>query len=972
MGLFGGASGVKQAKPPVYTCLQIQTSAQGLPIPILWGANRISGNVIDYFGFKKHDSSKGKGGKGGGNYNYTASVMMGLCEGASDGYTITVGRIWSGQSETTLPGLGGGVFPGTADQAAWSVAAANPPGHTLSYAYTCYYAHENMDLGSSATVPNINFELFSTFNGKNVNNAVNSLPDANFGDIIPDLLTNPRYTLNFPASYLSGFDTLTRYHLAAGIFVSPLLKDAEQTLSILQRWATVGNFWIFWSGTQLKVVCLGDTQISANGVTYTPNTTPIYDLGPDDFCVADKSSNKNEPRIIVTRKDPADGYNQVQLNCSVRTTGTGSHAPTYQDTPFRWRDQVSIDHIGVQAPNVISSTEICNPGTAAAVVALIGQRQQYIRNDYAFKLTSNFFLLEPGDIVTLTDPILGFNRLPVRIKTIEEDDKDVLSLTAEEFVYGVGTASIQNYEPWGGAAPFDTGVSPGSVNSPAFIQPSLSLTQNQSQVWAALSGGANWGGCGVFLSFDGANYSQIGQVATPSLQGTLTAPLPSASGLDTTHTLAIDLTESVGSLDSGATDADADAYRTLVLVDNELMAYGNVSPTGAYTSNLTYLQRGLYGTAPASHAIGAPFSRIDSTKVFAYDLPAANLGQTLYFKFPSVNVFENSAQSLSDCVEYSFTPGLGVPENVQVSYSYGSLTSGSGPKNVVVSWDEQANLSTGYSNLRWSAHPAGTPGQTYGTLSVVATPSNTATLSNAELTGSGDGYAYIDVQSTISTGASSSAWSADSNAPVPTIASAVNQYGVDGSFQGIAVTITPPSGATPTGYVLYASNVGAGVLYNPFASVTLGASNTSYLFTAAQLAGSSNPSNNGVAVQAIYGTQASVASPVTVATGSGPKPNLVSSISGTVNSDNSVSLSWTPPSGTYAPTYYEVYEKFPGGGVSSLSTPAPSSVYHSPSFGTLTGATVFSVVSYNSNGTSDTFSGGFPASSANVTLTLIG
>jgi len=968
MGLFGGASGVKQTKPPVYTSLQLQTSAQGLPIPILWGANRLSGNCIDYFNFQKHSQSKGKGGKGGGNYTYTASVMLALCEGASDGYTIQVGRVWNGQNETIIGvaphGIGGGIFPGTANQAAWSTAAAI--GHTLSYPYTCYYAHANLDLGASANLPNFNFELYSTYSGKNV--AAGS-PDANFGDVIPDFLTNPRYTLNFPAQYLEGFDTLTQYHLAAGIFVSPLLKDAEQVTSLLQRWATVGNFWIFWSGTALKVVCLGDTTITGNGVTFTPNITPVYDLTPDNFVVADRNSNKNEPRIKVTRKDPADGYNQVQLNCSIRSTGSGPTAPAYQDRPYRWQDQTSIDHVGVQAPNTISSSEICTDSVAAVVVSLIGKRQQYIRNDYSFKLPYNFVLLEPGDIVTLTDPLLGFTKVPVRIKQVDEDDKYVLSFVAEQFTQGIGTASIQAYEQWAGSSPFQTNSTPSSTNAPAFLQPPLSLTQNLSQLWIALSGAPDWGGCGVFISFDsGTNYTQVGEIETASLQGTLTASLPLTSGLDTTNVLSIDLALSQGVLPATATYADADAYRTLILVDQELMAYGNVTPTGEYTNDLKYLRRGLYGTSPAAHSAGASFARIDSTKVFEYSIPPSYLGVLLNFKFPSVNVFLNQAQSLADCTAYAFTPVGANPTNLQVFRNYGNVDSHGGAAaepiltDLVATWDAPANTNTGTYQLRWSSEPAGTSGQTYE-YSFDFAGTNSATLSVLGTTEPDTDFAYIQIAS-----AQNGVFSADSYAPAPTSLTETATYNSDGSSAGRVFNWTMPSGApTPSSFVI-------GVGFPSAVSVPGSATTLSIGPNATEPGGFPAPG-----IQALYKNSSSLVTlRSTLVDNPIYAPLITFTLTATLNSDNSVSVSWGYFGGNQ-PTYYKIFFKpvgHMGATVASQLFAAPTNHYTSQSLnviyhglGSFTADVIVSVVTYNAGGTADTFdSSGFPVTSQTATL----
>lgn len=664
-GFFGGNSANSSSTPPKYTGMQLQTSSQSMPIPIVWGANRITVNLIDYFGFYSQPASKGKGFLSkGNNLDYYANIILALCEGSTTKTNNSIGTAWQGQSEINFADSGYGLYPGDESQGENPWATAVAAGHDLGYAYTMYIAQGNTPLGASATVPALWFEVFSSYHGIHTapqpGSTVANTYDANFGDIIPDLLCNTRYGVNLPKALLVGAEDLTTYHLAQGIFVSPILREQEQVTSILSRWATIGDFWIFYTGTAVKIVPLGDAPITNNGVTYSPNLNPIYALGPDDFVVADKNSNKSSPPVKVTRKDPADGYNVVQLDCTIR-------GMQYNTVPYIWQDQASIDQVGIQAPNIISCTEICNVPTAQVVLPLVAQRQFNIRNTYEFKLLPNFILLEPGDLVTLTEPSVGLSSVPVRIREVSEDDKNNLSFVAEEFPGNVGTVQLTETEPWAGASPYNQLVLPPSVNPPAFVQPDLSLTQGTSELWIALSGGANWGGCGVFLSFDGVNYSQIGEADTASLQGTLTAALPEVTGLDTTSTLAIDLTESLGVIPTTATQADAQAYRTLCLVDSELLAYGNVSPTGEYTSDLTYLERGLYGTTPSAHAAGAPFSAITPTVVFSVDIPESYFNSTVYFNFPSVNPFGVQAQSLADCTEYSFSivaPSIGAVTDV--------------------------------------------------------------------------------------------------------------------------------------------------------------------------------------------------------------------------------------------------------------------------------------------------------------------
>ena len=76
--------------------------------------------------------------------------------------------------------------------------------------------------------------------------------------------------------------------------------------------------------------------------------------------------------------------------------------------------------------------EFTNPTTAAIAAQLLLQRRAYIRNSYKFKLGWRYALLEPMDIVLLTDAALGLSNKAVRISAIEEDDNGELTITADE------------------------------------------------------------------------------------------------------------------------------------------------------------------------------------------------------------------------------------------------------------------------------------------------------------------------------------------------------------------------------------------------------------------------------------------------------------------------------------------------------------------------------------------------------------
>jgi hypothetical protein len=302
----------------------------------------------------------------------------------------------------------------------WPYLTTNYPSEALAYAYTAILYNSNYGLGSSAALPNHSFE---------VSGPLGALGDACPADVIEDFLTNPQYSIGLAGASLDAA-SLAFYKTwceAQNIFFSPVLDAQEQISRILDRWASLTNSWIFWSGASFKFVPLGDSTVSNGGHTYTPDLTIRYDLTYDDFIAGDAGP------IQVTRADPADCPNHVKIE--IRDRGN-----QYNSCPVEWQDQALVDQFGQIDAQVAEAHEICDLSIALTIAQLIGQRAAYVRNIYAFKLGYEFSLLEPGDLVSLTDPHLGLSNFPVRIRTIDEDESGNLAILAEEFPGAIGTA----------------------------------------------------------------------------------------------------------------------------------------------------------------------------------------------------------------------------------------------------------------------------------------------------------------------------------------------------------------------------------------------------------------------------------------------------------------------------------------------------------------------------------------------------
>jgi len=419
------------------------------------------------------------------------------------------------------------------------------------------------------------------------------------------------------------------------------------SISYVAGTTTLSGTYLFARGDEGTNVEITFTFTVA--ASYVPNVTPIYDLSDDDF----KLENNEDP-LQVSRSDPYEACNVWRLEVADRDNA-------YNLTSVESRDQNAIELYGMRIAPTVTAHEICDTNAGLISGQLQLQRSLYIRNTYKFRLSWEYCLLDPMDIVTVSDSILGLNDAPIRITEIEEDESGFLSVTAEEFPLGVATATLYATQPVTNN-PLNRSATPDSVNTPIIFEPPKALVSTP-QLWVAASGGSggaadpNWGGCNIWISTDGNSYVQIGTIEGAAMMGVLTASLASHSGAnpDNSDTLAVNLAESGGVL-STVTSLDAQLGSTLCIVDSELLSYTTATLTAANQYALTGLYRGLYGTAVASHASGANFAFLAGNGICKYNLPAQYVGVEVYVKLQSFNVFGGGVQSLSSCTAYNFTP----------------------------------------------------------------------------------------------------------------------------------------------------------------------------------------------------------------------------------------------------------------------------------------------------------------------------
>ena len=666
---MGGKSSTITSAEERILSLQVQQSSQGLTLPVIYGRTRVAGNLIWYGDFVtiENKTTTQQGGKGGGGvkqvdiaYTYEAAVMLALCEGEIQG----VGRIWRDKEKfDSLAQLRLTLMRGGDEQPLWThLAQAKHQSQALNYSGTAYLCSPNYELTKSAQIYQHNFEVIGKLGYSG------NIPDANPREIIRDLLTNQRYGCGFPVDSIGDTDRYSNYCRAVGIFLSPAYTEQGEAQRNISELLEQTNSAAVFSQGRLKIVPYGDGNYSGNGAAYVADNKAIYDLTDDDFIV----SGAEDP-VNVERKTNADAFNQIQVEYLDRDND-------YNVAIAEVKDQANIEQYGLRPKDAVKMHGICDGKVAQKVAQQLLQRALYVRNEYEFKLGWKYCLLEPMDIVTLTDAGLGLDKTPVRITEIEEDEEGVLSVKAEDYPLGVHTVSEYPTQPSLGYSA-DYNVSPGNAHAPVIFEAPLQLTGGEPQIWMATAGGDMWGGAEVWVSTDGDSYTRVGAVNHKARFGSLTAALPNGAVFDRTNTLSVEI--SAGQM-TGGTEQDSRDLLTLCYVDGEFLAYANAELKGVGRYTLGNLTRGAYGSAIDAHAAGSKFARIDEA-LFKYAVPRNWIGRTVWVKLVSYNVFSGGIQDLASVPAYSYTikgAPLGQIQNLRLtsSWAYG--------KEAVIAWDK--------------------------------------------------------------------------------------------------------------------------------------------------------------------------------------------------------------------------------------------------------------------------------------------
>ena len=631
-GLFGGKTTYIEGNR--ISEFQVNSATYGECVPVILGTTRIAGNVIDWADFQEHaHTDRQRAGKGGGgqttvttNYTYTVKALIGLCEGEIG----DVLRVWRDKEIVTLASTGLNLFKGAAGQQPWTGLQNYGDGsHYLPYNRLAYVAGE-IDLHNSGTMPNFNFEvagqLLGTGDGLDVNPA----------DAIKYIVTNNISGLGYNAASIdeTALDNYRRYCRAADIYISlPVDVQDGEAVNLINEIFTATNAMGIWSDKKLKIVPLAEDVITTAGGTWTPDLEPVYDLTDDDF-----HPSSGDPAVTFERADNSECYNEVTIEFFNR-------ANAYEKETAKFQVLSDISKRGLVPASKKAMYFLHTKARALYVAEQLAVRSVYTRNTYSFCLDWSFGLLEPGDIVTVTNEKLGLYKTLVRIKSIDEDSDGMLNITALSLRAGAAAPSTYPDDP--PRVTINTNVDPGDILTPEIFE--LPYQTNQREIGIALCGSQpKWGGAQIWYSFDNEAYEYAGEIWAPARYGQTTGAITKESAA-----VRIELKYPAAQI-LNSTAASAQAGATISLVGDEWVTYQNVELTAAGKYNLSGLTRGLYGIAPVAHEAGERFIIVDNA-IFRHSFRVEDTGRKVYFKFPSFNVYGSNIQALDEVEQYEYT-----------------------------------------------------------------------------------------------------------------------------------------------------------------------------------------------------------------------------------------------------------------------------------------------------------------------------
>ncbi|MEM6648684.1 MAG: glycoside hydrolase TIM-barrel-like domain-containing protein [Pseudomonadota bacterium] len=313
--------------------LRLQTAAEGVAIPRLYGRQRIAGQILWATNFKETTevTTTSTGGKGVRrsseqeftSYLYSVSLAIGLCEGEIS----RIGRVWADGKPYSLSDLNYRLYSGTEDQLPDALMESiEGVGNVPAYRGLAYLVFEDFPLNPFGNrIPQLNFEVERPLKNEE-----------------PDALENAtRAVTIIPASGESVYHT------------EPVLVEKEEGITVAENvYNNIGGtdyqasmdhltsalpnteaaeLIVSWFGTDLRAgECLIEPRVETRDKTTLPNPWGVNGLGRADV----NPVSELEPGVPAYGGTPSDdGVRQALSDLKARGLVTVFYPFILMDVP---------------------------------------------------------------------------------------------------------------------------------------------------------------------------------------------------------------------------------------------------------------------------------------------------------------------------------------------------------------------------------------------------------------------------------------------------------------------------------------------------------------------------------------------------------------------------------------------------------------------------------------------------------------
>lgn len=287
---------------PKINNLDVQQSCYGVPVPIVYGTQKIAGNLIDYEDFTAipHVTSTTTGtGKNSSisyntSYTYQVTVLIALCQGIIKG----INQVWKQKILTSVSQEGLTLFDGNYTQNAWGTMVTKHPDKALSYRGIGYVAG-TVNLGTDTSLANYNFETSGIFAldtsiPLTAVETFNFMQSSAFGDVTCNIEFGKYYISNTSVQVTYLDNSLVQHVIDVYPHFTETTIPATASIAA-SAYYTVNLSYLNTNNATVVITYTYSTNLDANpsDIIYDLLTNKIYGRGTDPSLIADMTNYRN-------------------------------------------------------------------------------------------------------------------------------------------------------------------------------------------------------------------------------------------------------------------------------------------------------------------------------------------------------------------------------------------------------------------------------------------------------------------------------------------------------------------------------------------------------------------------------------------------------------------------------------------------------------------------------------------------------